>query len=107
MSATTAMIGSEAKLLARNPGVVIWTVILPVAASIIIASIPAARQPLDEFGGLSVFQVYQPILVLFVVALLASRRYRTYSRDTERWAFSSDYALLRHLRVSCWSRSSC
>lgn len=71
MSATTAMIGSEAKLLARNPGVVIWTVILPVAASIIIASIPAARQPLDEFGGLSVFQVYQPILVLFVVALLA------------------------------------
>lgn len=71
MSATTAMIGSEARLLARNPGVVIWTVLLPVVASIVLASIPAAREPVDDFGGLSVFQVYQPILVLFVLAMLA------------------------------------
>lgn len=71
MSATTAMIGSEARLLVRNPGVVIWTVLLPVVASIVLASIPAAREPVDDFGGLSVFQVYQPILVLFVLAMLA------------------------------------
>ncbi|GAB36701.1 hypothetical protein GOOTI_235_00010, partial [Gordonia otitidis NBRC 100426] len=63
MSATTAMIGSEARLLARNPGVVIWTVLLPVVASVVLASIPATREPVDDFGGLSVFQVYQPILV--------------------------------------------
>ncbi|MGC5247154.1 ABC transporter permease [Gordonia sp. DT219] len=71
MSAVTAMIGSEARLLARNPGVVIWTAILPVAAAIVIASIPAARRPVTAFGGLSTFQVYQPILVLFVLSLLA------------------------------------
>ena len=71
MSATTAMIGSEARLLARNPGVVIWTVLLPVVASVVLASIPATREPVDDFGGLSVFQVYQPILVLFVLAMLA------------------------------------
>lgn len=71
MSATTAMISSEARLLARNPGVVIWTVLLPVVASIVIASIPAARKPVGAFGGLSTFQVYQPVLVLFVLAMLA------------------------------------
>ncbi|WP_026303401.1 ABC transporter permease [Jongsikchunia kroppenstedtii] len=71
MSSATALIGSEARLLARNPGVVIWTVVLPVAAAIVIASIPSARRPVDSFDGLSVFQVYQPILALFVLAMLA------------------------------------
>ena len=33
--------------------------------------VEAVGHALDEVGGLSVFQVYQPILVLFVVALLA------------------------------------
>ena len=71
MSAATAMIRTEAILLTRNPGVVLWTVILPVAASIVIASIPEARKPVDAFGGLSTFQVYQPVLVLFVLSMLA------------------------------------
>ncbi|MDF3282909.1 MULTISPECIES: ABC transporter permease [Gordonia] len=71
MSAATAMIASEARLLVRNPGVVLWTVILPVAAAIVIAAIPAARKPVGSFGGLSTFQVYQPILVLFVLSMLA------------------------------------
>ncbi len=71
MSAASALLKSEARLLARNPGVVIWTAILPVAASIILAAIPAIRRPADSFGGLSFFQVYQPILVLFAITLLA------------------------------------
>ena len=71
MSATRAMLKSEATLLARNPGVVIWTAILPVAAVIVLASIPGVREPSDDLGGLSFFQIYQPILVLFVITLLA------------------------------------
>ncbi len=71
MSAATAMIRSEGKLLARNPGVVVWTVLLPIAAAIVLAAIPSAKQPEDYFGGLSAFQAYQPILVLFVLAMLA------------------------------------
>jgi ABC-2 type transport system permease protein len=71
VSAATAMLGSEAKLLARNPGVMIWTAILPVGASIVLGAIPAVREPSDALGGLSFFQVYQPILVMFAITLLA------------------------------------
>jgi ABC-2 type transport system permease protein len=71
MSAASAMLKSEARLLARNPGVVVWTAILPVVAAIVLAAIPAVRQPMDGLGGLSFFAVYQPVLVLFAVTLLA------------------------------------
>jgi ABC-2 type transport system permease protein len=69
--AVRAMIVSEGRLLARNPGVVIWTTVLPVAATIILGSIPAVRTPSASLGGLSFFQVYQPVLVFFAITLLA------------------------------------
>jgi ABC-2 type transport system permease protein len=69
--AARAMLASEGRLLARNPGVVIWTAILPVAAAIILGAIPAVRKPSSDLGGLSFFQVYQPILVFFAITLLA------------------------------------
>lgn len=71
MSAFTAMVRSEAVLLGRNPGVVLWTAVLPVAAAIVLGVIPGTRSPSDALGGLSFFTVYQPVLVLFAVALLA------------------------------------
>lgn len=71
MNAASALLKSEARLLARNPGVVIWTAVLPVTASIVLAAIPAIRRPDDSLGGLSFFQVYQPVLVLFAITLLA------------------------------------
>ncbi len=71
MSAAGAMIKSEARLLGRNPGVVAWAIVLPVAAAIVLAAIPGTRTPQDYFGGVSAFQAYQPILVLFVLAILA------------------------------------
>ena len=66
-----AMLKSEARLLARNPGVVIWSVVLPVAAAIVLACVPAIRRPSDDYGGQSFFHVYQPILILFAITLLA------------------------------------
>lgn len=71
MSATGAMVRSEARLLARNPGVVLWTVLLPVAACIILSSLSGTTKPMASFGGASVLQVYQPILVMFVMVLLS------------------------------------
>lgn len=71
MSAAKALLTSEARLLGRNPGVVLWTAVLPVAASIVLAAIPAIRKPSADLGGLSFYQVYQPILVLFALTLLA------------------------------------
>ena len=70
-SATSAMIRSEAKLLARNPGVVIWTTLLPVVGCIVLAAVPATRAPSKDLGGLSFFQTYRPVLVLFAITLLA------------------------------------
>jgi ABC-2 type transport system permease protein len=71
MSAAGALLKGEARLLARNPGVMVWTAVLPVAAAIVLAAIPAVRRPSDDLGGLSFFGVYQPILVLFAITLLA------------------------------------
>lgn len=69
--AARAMLRSEARLLARNPGVVIWTAILPVAASVILGAIPGVRAPSKDLGGLSFFEVYQPVLIFFAITLLA------------------------------------
>jgi ABC-2 type transport system permease protein len=69
--AMRAMLRSEARLLARNPGVVVWSTVLPVAAAIVLACIPAIRKPSKDLGGLSFFHVYQPILILFAITLLA------------------------------------
>ena len=69
--AARAMLVSEGRLLLRNPGVVLWTAVLPVAAAIVLGSIPAVRAPSKSFGGLSFFQIYQPILVFFALTLLA------------------------------------
>ncbi|NNG36715.1 ABC transporter permease [Nakamurella aerolata] len=71
MSAMTAMIKSEGKLLVRNPGVMVWSTILPLAATIILAAIPGVWAPSDDLGGLSFFEVYRPVLVMFVLAILA------------------------------------
>jgi len=69
--AARAMLRSEARLLARNPAVVIWTAILPVAASIVLGAIPGVRAPSKDLGGISFFEVYQPILIFFAITLLA------------------------------------
>lgn len=71
MSATTALLRTEATLLARNPAAVIFTVLAPLAAAVVIASVPAARRPSEAFGGLSVAQAYTPSLVLFAVTMAA------------------------------------
>lgn len=69
--ALRAMLAGEARLLARNPGVVIWSTVLPVAAAIVLACVPATREPSADLGGASFFAVYQPVLVLFALTLLA------------------------------------
>jgi len=69
--AARAMLLSEARLLTRNPAVVIWTALLPVAASIVLGAIPGVRAPSTDLGGISFFQVYQPILIFFAITLLA------------------------------------
>lgn len=71
MNATVALFRNEFRLLLRNPAVVIWTIIIPVAALVVMCLIPGARKPLPGFGGLSVVESYQPTLVVFAATMLA------------------------------------
>ena len=71
MTATTALVRNEVRLLGRTPAVVIWTVLLPLTALVVMLAIPGAREPLQMMGGLSVIESYQPTLVVFVSTLLA------------------------------------
>lgn len=66
-----SLLRSEAVLLRRNPGVVLWVVVLPVAAAIVLGAIPATRDPVADLGGLSWFATYQPILLFFAASILA------------------------------------
>ena len=71
MNAALALFRNEFRLLLRNPAVVIWTVIIPVVAMVVMCMIPDAREPLAGFGGLSVLEAYQPTLVVFAATMLA------------------------------------
>lgn len=71
MTATTALFRNELRLTLRTPAIVIWSVVIPLAAIIVMCAIPAARQPLAEFGGLSVVEAYQPTLMVFAASMLA------------------------------------
>lgn len=71
MGATTALLENEVRLLRRSPAVVIWSVVLPLTALVVMMSIPGARAPLPMMGGLSVVEAYQPTLIVFVATLLA------------------------------------
>ncbi|MCG6566830.1 ABC transporter permease [Tessaracoccus sp. ZS01] len=68
MNATVALFRNEVRMFARTPGVVVWMA-LPILAAIVIAAIPAARQPNEAFGGLSVSQAYTPTLTMFVISM--------------------------------------
>lgn len=71
MNPTAALFRNEFRLTLRNPAVVIWTVLIPMAALVVMCLIPGARTPLPPFGGLSVVEAYQPTLVVFACSMLA------------------------------------
>ena len=69
MKATAALFRNEFRLLLRNPAVVIWTILIPFAAIVVMCLIPGARQPLPNFGGLSVIEAYQPTRIVFAATM--------------------------------------
>ncbi|MGZ8177773.1 ABC transporter permease [Williamsia sp. SKLECPSW1] len=62
---------SEARLMRRNPALVVWVAALPVIAAVVLGAVPATRRPVADLGGLSVFGAYQPVLVMFSAVLLS------------------------------------
>ncbi|MDO5676408.1 MAG: ABC transporter permease [Propionibacteriaceae bacterium] len=68
MSATTALFRNEVRMFTRSPASLIWA-LLPMLAAVVIAAIPAARNPNPAFGGLSVSQAYTPTLTIFAISM--------------------------------------
>jgi ABC-2 type transport system permease protein len=62
---------NEARLAWRQPSGLIVGVGIPLALLIIFAEIPVLRQSSASLGGLSAFDVYIPILIAFVIGVLA------------------------------------
>lgn len=65
------LLRSEAVLMARNPALIVWVGVLPLVAVVVLAAIPATRDPSDSLGGASWFTLYQPILVMFAAVMLS------------------------------------
>jgi ABC-2 type transport system permease protein len=61
----------EATLFARSAGAVIWTALLPVLAIIVLGAVPGTRHASRSFHGLSVLEVYLPILMIYVFLMSA------------------------------------
>lgn len=69
--AVRAMLASEARLLAREPAVVVWAALLPIAAMIVLSVLPATREAQAELGGTSFVELYLPIIMLFAITMMA------------------------------------
>lgn len=65
-----AMLRTEARLLMREPAMVIWMLIVPVVADIVLAALPTTREALPALGGLSVWQTYLQVLIIFTLSIM-------------------------------------
>ena len=71
MSRLTKLILTEVKLFWRDPTGWFFALAFPPLLLVILGSVPAFREPDAELGGLRVIDLYVPILVGFVLAMLA------------------------------------
>ena len=58
MTAAIALFRNELRLTLRSPATIIWTVLILIAALIVMCCILGARQPSMVFGGFSVVTAY-------------------------------------------------
>jgi ABC-2 type transport system permease protein len=62
---------TELRLLLREPAILIWASIVPFTANVVMAILPAAREPTEAFNGLSIWQTYLPVLIIFSLSMLS------------------------------------
>jgi ABC-2 type transport system permease protein len=65
------LIAVETRLAIREKVGPVWGVAFPLILLIILGNVPSMRRPEQANGGLSTFEVYVPVLVLFNLAMLA------------------------------------
>jgi ABC-2 type transport system permease protein len=69
--ALVRLTATEAKLFVRERVGLVWGVGFPLLLLIIFGSIPSFKEPSEDLGGLTTLDAYVPILIAFVLAMLA------------------------------------
>jgi len=69
---------TESKLFLRDPTAVFFAIAFPPLLLGILGAIPAFREPSADLGGLRVIDLYVPVMVGFVLAMLAISALPTY-----------------------------
>ena len=72
------LVRMEARLFLRDPTAVFFGVLFPPLLLAVLGSIPGFREPTKDLGGLRVIDVYVPIVIGFVLAMLALSLVPTY-----------------------------
>jgi ABC-2 type transport system permease protein len=62
---------TELRLFLREPLVFFWGIVFPLLLLVIFGNIPAFKKPESSYGGLTVLDVYIPILIVLMLALLS------------------------------------
>jgi ABC-2 type transport system permease protein len=65
------IVRTEARLAWRLPAVLIFGLAVPLLLVIVFGELPSFQQHQASLGGLTTFDVYVPILIVFVIAMLA------------------------------------
>jgi ABC-2 type transport system permease protein len=65
------MLSIETRLFLREPIGLVWGLVLPLVAFVVLGCIPALSRPKDYLGGATFLEVYQPVLILASLAMLA------------------------------------
>lgn len=71
MSATTALVRSEARLFRREPAAMFWILGFPTLLLVILGSIPSFRKPDDDLGGVTLVALYTNIVILSSMLMAA------------------------------------
>ncbi|WP_188192320.1 ABC transporter permease [Nonomuraea sp. SYSU D8015] len=71
-SATWRLIKTESTLCVRDKVGPLWGIGFPLILLIILGSVSDLRQPVEAGGGLTYFDLYVPVLILFNLAVLAT-----------------------------------
>ncbi|GIH95633.1 ABC transporter permease [Planobispora siamensis] len=70
-SATWRLIKAESRLSIRDKVGPLWGVGCPLIVLVILGMVPALRERVEAAGGLTYFDLYVPVLILFNLAILA------------------------------------